>query len=34
VYCTHSIAHTSSLLIVVEKKYPRDASSCSLQLQS
>jgi hypothetical protein len=34
VYCTHSIAHTSSLLIVVEKKNPRDASSCSLQLQS
>jgi len=29
VYCTHSIAHTSSLLIVVEKKNPRDASSCS-----
>jgi hypothetical protein len=34
VYCTHSIAHTSSLLIVVEKKNPRHASSCSLQLQS
>jgi hypothetical protein len=29
VYCTHSIAHTSGLLIVVGKKNPRDASSCS-----
>jgi hypothetical protein len=34
VYCTQSIAHTSGVLIVVEEKNPRDASSCSLQLQS